>query len=308
MTAMLASNDVQMKPAIGRRIRRMCAALGLLVSLASLTGCFSQDDRKQMADADSILAPIFKTTTPADAAMWASDTVDVDKRARGMNLLANAPFGGAEAYLKLYRERLNDDSPPVQAIACRALGMHGSPEDVPRLIPLTKVTSDLVRIEATRALQRLHNPAAIPALLDRLKIDKTSIVGGQATSVLAEPEPEIRAEAASALGQYADDRVLQGLFQALADPSLLVNKNAHDSLRTLTGQDELPDDRKAWVNWYNTSKQHFANRRPYVYPVFWREKRWLDYVPFMPAVPNETASTPVGFSLEQAGAPSAAKP
>ena len=30
-----------------------------------------------------------------------------------------------------------------------------------------------------------------------------------------------------------------------------------------------------------------------------REKRWLDYVPFMPPVPNEQASTPAGFSLDE---------
>lgn len=241
-----------------------------------------------MAKADSILAPVFKQMSPADAAAWAADPYDADKRARGMNMLANAPFGGAEAYVKMYRERLNDDNAPVRAVACRALGLHGNAEDVPRIVPLTKAEEILVRLEATRALQRLHNPAAVPALITRLDLDKES-------------EPEIRAEAANALGQYAEGSGMQALMTALADPSLLVNRSAHASLRTLTGNDELPADRKAWVNWTKATDKPFAGRRPYVYPVFKRDSRWLDYLPFAGPVPNEQPSTPVGFSLEEGG-------
>lgn len=262
-------------------------AVGAAVASAALLGgCLDNDTRREMAERDSILAPVFKQTTPAEAAAWASDPYDADKRARGMNLLANAPFGGAEAYLKMYRERLKDDHAPVRAVACRSLGLHGRPEDVPRIVPLTKADEVIVRMEATRALQRLHEPSAVPALLERLSIDK-------------ETEPEIRAEAASALGQYADGNVLQALIAALGDPSLLVNTNALSSLQTLTGQDDLAADRKTWVQWVKSVDKPFASRRAYVYPVFWREKRWLDYVPFMPPVPNEQASTPAGFSLEE---------
>lgn len=257
-----------------------------------LTGCMSQEERSQMAAGDSILAPVFKQFTPADAAAWAADPYDADKRARGMSMLANAPFGGAEAYVKLYRERVTPnakgeyDAAPVVATACRALGMHGDADDVTKIVPLARFEEPMVRLDAVRALQRLHNRAAIPVLIERVNIEKES-------------EPEIRAEAASALGQYAEDRVLQSLIIALADPSLLVNRNALESLRTLTGNDETPADRKLWVDWVKTHETPFAGRRAYVFPVFWREKRWLDYVPFMPAVPNETASTPVGFSLER---------
>jgi len=241
-----------------------------------------------MAASESILAPLFKRPTAADAAMWASDPHDADKRARGMNILANESFGGAEAYLGLYRQRLNDEDIAVRAVACRSLALHGSAEDALRIIPLTTSPDIQVRLEATRALQRLHNKAAITPLIERRDIDK-------------EPEAEIRAEAASALGQYAEGAVLQALIASLADPSLLVNKNAHDSLRTLTGNDDLPAELKPWQQWVAQTATPFANRRAYVYPIFWREKRWLDYVPFMPPVPNEIASTPTGFSMEEIG-------
>ncbi len=272
--------------------RPVVAAAVLLAAAMTLSGCMSQEERSQMAAGDSILAPVFKQFTPADAAAWAADPYDADKRARGMSMLANAPFGGAEAYVKLYRERVTPnakgeyDAAPVVATACRALGMHGGADDVTKIVPLARFEEPMVRLDAVRALQRLHNRAAIPVLTERVNIEKES-------------EPEIRAEAASALGQYAEDRVLQSLIIALADPSLLVNKNALESLRTLTGNDETPADRKLWVDWVKAHETPFAGRRAYVFPVFWREKRWLDYVPFMPAVPNETASTPVGFSLER---------
>lgn len=269
------------------RLTTRGAAAALALAGACISGCgiVDPDARRQMADSESIIAPFTRNQSPAEAAAWAADPYDADKRARGMNALANAPFGGAEAYTKLYRERLADPNAPVRATAARAVGLHGSPDDVPRMLPLTRQSEMIVRLESTRALQRLHNRAAIPALLDRLNIDK-------------ENDPEIRAEAASALGQYAENAALQGLIAALADQSLLVNRNAHESLKTLTGQDNLAPERKVWVAWLKATDKPFAAQRPYVYPVFWREKRWIDYVPLMPAVPNERASTPVGFSLE----------
>jgi hypothetical protein len=270
---------------------RIVAALGVAMvvglGVGGLSGCLRDDTRRQMAEQNSILAPLFKQTSPVEAAAWASDPHDADKRARGMNLLANAPFGGAEAYLNLYRERLEDESAPVRAVAARSLGLHGTPEDAARIAPLLSSEAIIVRLEAARALQRLHNPEAVGPLIERLSDAK-------------EPEPSVRAEAAGALGQYAEGRVLQALIQALADASLLVNTAAYDSLRTLTGNDELAMDRKAWTRWAKDNTAPFAGRRAYVYPVFSRDKRWLDYVPFMPPVPNETASTPVGFTLDSA--------
>lgn len=263
------------------------AAFALLLGVTSLTaaGCIDADTRAQMAQSESILGPLFKQQSPTEAAAWAADPYDADKRARGMNALAAAPFGGAEAYVNLYRERIKDDNAPVRAVAARALGLHGSPEDVERIVPLTRADEMIVRLEATRALQRLHNRAAVPALIERVTLAK-------------ETEPEVRAESASALGQYPDNAAAQALIAALADPNLVVNDSALSSLRTLTGNDDLGMDRKAWTKWMKDTEHPFANQRKYQYPVFWREKRWLDYVPFAPPVPNEQAAPPTGFTIE----------
>jgi hypothetical protein len=284
------------------------AALAAGVLCLALGGCISTADRSEMAKSESVLAPLFKQMSPADAAAWAADPYDADKRARGMNMLANAPFGGADAYLALYRERLKDDHAPVRATACRALGLHGSSDDVPLIVPLTKSDDVAVRLEAVRALQRLHNPAAIPALIERTQMERRKVDAANAEVTPLEPDAQIRAEAASALGQYADASVLQVLISALDDRSLLVNKAAYTSLKTLTGNDDLPAERKPWFAWVKATDKPFAGQRPYVYPVFWREKGWLDYIPFASPVPNEVASTPVGFSLEQGSSAPAPAP
>lgn len=255
----------------------------MLLTALPLAGCIDPETRASMAENESILAPIFTQPTPVDAARWSVDPYDADKRARGTNLLANAPFGGGDPYLKMYREHLADEGPLVRAVSARALGMHGTPEDVVQLLPLTRDTETQVRFEAVRALQRLHNPAAIDRLMELLQPDK-------------EIEPSIRAEAACALGQYAEPRVLQALIAALSDDYLVVVANAHDSLVTLTGQEQLPEDRRAWVEWSRGTTTPFAARREYTYPVFFRDKRWLDYVPFMPPVPNEIAGKPNGMA------------
>jgi hypothetical protein len=258
-----------------------------------LPGCMDPETRKTIADNNSLLAPIFQQTSPAEAAAWAADPYDADKRARGTLMLANAPFGGNDPYLALYRQNLKDPLPNVRAASLQGLALHGAPTDVPAIVPSLKDKDLQVRLSAARALQRLHNPDAVDGLVEALSPDR-------------EPEPQVRAEVASALGQYPTTKSMQGLISALADDSLAVNRTAHESLRTLTGQDQLPPDRKAWVQWSSKdgpgATDPFAGQRAYVYPVFQREHRWLDYVPFMPPVPNETAAEPAGAPLPRVAA------
>lgn len=250
--------------------------------LFSLGGCLDPDTRKQMAESDSLLGPLLKQPSPADAAAWASDEFDADKRARGTALLIAAPFGGEEPYLALYRKYVADSSPNVRAVAVRGLGLHGKPEDVPLMTPLLSEKDRVVRLEAAHALQRVHNPVAIEALVEQLDPVK-------------EPESAVRAECAIALGQYATNRSLQALIGALADDNLAVTYNAHRSLVTLTGQDQLSDDRREWVTWANESDAPFAQQRPFIYPIFERDNRWIDYVPFITRAPNEVPASPAGM-------------
>src|SRR5690606_21330580 len=112
----------------------------------------------------------------------------------------------------LYRRYLTDEAANVRTVAAVAMGIHGTPDDVPQLAPLLKDSDKHVRKAAARALQRLHNPVAIDSLMDAVDPAK-------------ENEWEVRAEAADALGQYPETRVLQKLIAVLDDPSLVVNQS-----------------------------------------------------------------------------------
>jgi chromosome segregation ATPase len=109
-----------------------------------------------------------------------------------------------------------------------------------------------------------------------------------------EPDAQVRAHAAEALGQYAESRVIDNLVKALDDENLAINLATVNSLRTLTGQD-FGYDRGAWAAWNKATKEAFAARSVYMYPAFFRDKNWYEYIPFVPGPPNESSSTPAGL-------------
>lgn len=231
--------------------------------------------------------------TPSEAAAWALDKYDADKRYRGTLLLANSSFGGEAVYMQLYLDNIKDVDPGVRAAATRAIARHGSPDQVPLLIERLADEDRLVRVEAARGMQRLYNPVAVDPLLFTLMVDKRG-------DDYNELEPDVRIETAEALGMYAENRVVEVLIGSLADPSLAVNRSALDSLRTLTGQD-FGLDRRAWLDWYDRTKLAFAAQSEYEYPVFSRQKHWYEFLPFVPQPDNEPVSTPIG--LPRLGAP-----
>ncbi|MDQ7013111.1 MAG: HEAT repeat domain-containing protein [Planctomycetota bacterium] len=258
------------------------------LSLATMLGCGGDES---MRGATSLLQ-LSRGATPEQAARMAIDPWDADARAKGTMLLANGFFGGEPPYRALYLDRTGDTDPNVRAAALRGLALHGQPEDVPVIVELLADESTRVRLEAARALQRVHNPVAIDALILSTQIPIP--VNPERTG---EPEPIVRAEAAHALGQYAETRVIVPLISALDDRFLAVNRAARAALHTLTGQD-LGLDRKAWFAWYDKNKAPFAGRTAYVYPVFERDRFFWEYIPFVPQPPNETTSTPAGFPPE----------
>lgn len=140
--------------------------LALLAVLLTQGGCLSAASRKRASDSGSIFAA-FGPPTPAEAAAMMADPFDADKRYKGVTWISNAPWGGADVYLRVYRELIANEKedPGVRAVAARALAMHGSVEDALLIAPLLKSDDKRVRQTATRALQRLHNPAVIPDLV-----------------------------------------------------------------------------------------------------------------------------------------------
>ncbi len=62
----------------------------------------------------------------------ATNEYSADDRQLGILLLANAPWGGADVYVRLYRLGLDDEG-AVRTAAVRAIGLHGSPDDAARI-------------------------------------------------------------------------------------------------------------------------------------------------------------------------------
>jgi HEAT repeat protein len=234
-----------------------------------------------MGDIDNLFSGL-SPPTPAEAAAWASDLDDPENQRRGITLLSTAVWGGDEAYVRLYRLYVEEPTDPqVKAIAIRALGRWGEPSDAPRIAEY--LTSPLlqVRIEAAKALQRLHDPAVSDRIWLRL-VDE-------------EEDPLVRAELAVAMAQYPGDRSFQALCAALDARELLVNLAAADSLRILTGED-FGLDRSRWLAWYAATSAPFAAEEVFLYPVFTRTITFWDRLAFWNPVIFEVPAPPRGFA------------
>ncbi|MFN7374211.1 MAG: HEAT repeat domain-containing protein [bacterium] len=270
-------------------------ACALLALACTQPGCTSGKTAKG-EDVNSIF-DLFGPPTPGAAARDMVDPFDPDKRYRGMSRISAAPWGGEDVYVNIYAQAIqNDDDAGVRGVAAKALGNHGSPDQVKLILPLLKSPDPRVRQQAARALQRVHNTEAIgplvEALLGRPDPDRPPIVGRPAL-LIPEPDKDVRAAAADALGQYADPVAAAALVKGLSDDDLLVSRNARRSLRTLTGKD-FGFDAKAWSAFLATPAP-FAGRLPYVYPAFSRDKYTWEYLPFWPEPPNESAASPTGY-------------
>jgi hypothetical protein len=234
------------------------------------------------------LGETFAPKTPTQAATDALNPYNPDLRREGVVLLSNAPFGGADVYLDMYRNYVEHETDPlVRAASIAALGRHGTPEDAVLIAPWMspEVTeSQNVRWVAAKALQRLHNAEVVEPLIEVL-INSADNVG------------ETKAAAAVALGQYPEDRVFQSLMVALDDRRLSVNVDAAQSLATLTGQG-FGMDRIAWQRWYDGLSDKstlFAGRQDYFYPTYDRDKLWFEYITFWIQRSYETPSQPAGL-------------
>lgn len=230
----------------------------------------------------SDFASSFVPTTPAEAARMALDPYDPDRRREGTLLLGNAPFGGADVYLVMYRDYVeNEQNPLVKAVAIRALGRHGTPEDAMIIVAQVRNDNVQVRWEAVKALQRLHNPGAIPALLTVLRD--------------LEEHTDVRVGAAIALGQYPQDRVFQGLVAALDARDLAINIAAESSLGLLTGQ-TLGLDPRPWLTWYDGhADDAFAAQQEYLYPTYQRDDTFFEKIAFWNSRVQEEPAPPVGL-------------
>jgi hypothetical protein len=223
----------------------------------------------------------FTPPSPAQAARWAADPNDRENARRGTILLANAPFGGTEVYVKMYRLYAEDARDPlVRAAALQALARHGDAADAVLVAKSLVSPFRQVRLAAAKALQRLHDPAVADLLWPRL--------------VDAEEDSDVRTEVAIALGQYPTPAVFNALVAALSQRELAVNTAALDSLRMITGKD-FGIDEDMWLEHMVTAKPPLLETPLYLYPTFVRDLDTWDYLMFWDPVVFESPDVPIGM-------------
>jgi hypothetical protein len=261
-----------------RIVKAMKLGVAMAVIMAIAIGC--ETIGQDLGD----VASAFNSVKPDQAAKMMMDPYDADNRRMGTVLISNSTFGGVDVYVRAYRDMvLNERDPIVKAVAIRALGRHGQPDDAPRIAPNLFHESVQVRWEAAKAMQRLHNPAAANDLLRVLRSETE--------------QNDVRIAAAIALGQYAEDRVFQGLIAALDVRELGVNRAAEQSLRTLTGE-SLGLNSSAWLAWYNahgSAGGAFAQKGDYIYPTYQRDETLLEQLAFWTTRNFEQPAPPAGL-------------
>jgi HEAT repeat protein len=270
-------------PLSSRPVRRLI--VGCVLSLAALCGC----ELNLRPGSESLIQAVSTERTPGELAQMAVNPYDANDRYLGVLGLANETFANQPVYIRLFTDSIKDPEPSVRAAAARGLANHGEPAHVKLLVGALSDADPLVRQEAARGLQRLHDDSAIDPLIRAMREPDV-----RDTGTAAEREASVRTEAAMALGQYPQRRVVQALIAGLDDSELAVNDASLSSLRVLTGQD-FGLDRVAWVDWLGRAKQPFAAQGVYTYPVFHRDPRWFEYVPFVSKPHNEVAAPPAGL-------------
>jgi hypothetical protein len=252
-----------------------CTTILLAAFLLSAAGCDTiSSDLSQFTQS-------FTPPSPAQAARWAADPNDRENARRGTILLANAPFGGTEVYVKMYRLYAEDAGDPlVRAAALQALARHGDAADAVLVAKSLVSPFRQVRLAAAKALQRLHDPAVADLLWPRL--------------VDAEEDSDVRTEVAIALGQYPTPAVFNALVAALSQRELAVNTAALDSLRMITGKD-FGIDEDMWLEHMVTAKPPLLETPLYLYPTFVRDLDTWDYLMFWDPVVFESPDVPIGM-------------
>lgn len=266
--------DLRVMDGLIQKTSRLLLLFGLSILTA---GCDTiSSDFQDLVDQ---LSP----TSPAKAGEWATDFADPENQQRGLTLLGNAPWGGGEEYLKLYRNCIEGPFDPlVKAAAIRALAFQGDPADAVLLAKGLDDPVTYVRHEAAKGLQRLHDPAVADEIWQHLVVEENS---------------GVRVELAVALGQYPRDSVFQALVLTLDAQELGVNLAAADSLRTLTGENHGLDSR-SWLAWYESSKNPFGLEEVYLYPVYTRPLGWLEQINIFNPIVWEKSSLPRGLEVK----------
>ena len=172
------------------------------------------------------------------------DDRSADARRRGINALLRWDFAQNGPYVRRYRQiARNDADPYVRSIAIRALNRSRDPESRPLFIESLSDASELVRLEAAKALVNLPDPAAAEPLIRLV--------------TKAEEDRDVRIAAAEALGFYKRIEVARALTPRLGELDFSVAWQARRSLHRLTGKD-FSYNEAAWLEFISGPAKPFG--------------------------------------------------
>lgn len=171
-------------------------------------------------------------------------TSDDDERAA--QALEQLPLHG-QAASEVLLDLLSSERADDRWWAVAGLGSIGGEGALPSLLIALRDPDPEVRQCAAIALRQVADPSAIPDLIEllghedrllaRLASGALAALGGQAVSQLTvamrSPIPQVRIEAARALGEGGDTGAIPALFAALDDPSAVVVHLAEVGLERL---------------------------------------------------------------------------
>lgn len=222
-----------------RLMTRLAAIATLLLPLAGL-GC-AQIDRAGTMTRDMYDAV---TRAPRTAALRMEDRDFPDERRQGIIRLADRPWGRRAPYTERYAQiaRLDEDH-LVRATAIRALNRSRDKSSIPVFIEALRDQSELVRLEAAKALSNMPDPKAVQPLL----------------ALVSDPAQgrDVRIAVADALRHYKDLEVARTLAGQLGSRDFGVAWQSRQSLMNLTARDFRYNE-SAWLNFLTSPDARFG--------------------------------------------------
>jgi hypothetical protein len=177
--------------------------------------------------------------SPSRYALMMNDTTSPDARRKGLLELVERPYGGKPPYTERYVQIATETGPGgamtdslLRASAIRGLNRSREAGHTDLFIKGLSDNSDWVRLESAKALNRLPDVAAVPALLG---------IAGR-----LDENKDVRIAATEALQHYKRLDVARVLVGMLSDRDFGIAWQANKSLSRLSGQNLGYDD-KAWL-------------------------------------------------------------
>lgn len=213
-----------------------------------------------LSDLFRLIGDYFADTTPLDLVRDMEGLPRADDRAPGtadrrwqaINNLAGRPFAHYPPYTPRFAAKAVGDGKSgekpdvdyvVRATAVRALNRSRDAGSTGVFIKALADKSELVRLEAAKALNNLPTPDAVAALLARLN---------DANEVM-----DVRIASAEALRHYKTLEVARGLVAALDDRDFGIAWQARRSLNVLTKVD-MKYDQVKWLSFLTAAEKPFG--------------------------------------------------